>query len=133
MRRLIIVAAALLSACSSSTHTYVVETKDAASPVTSAVVSVCRRPEWSLDRLGSRFEGALRGGCEGSGHVRLSHADGTTTECHVGYVTTMDTTLAFVVEGRRCDVSSTSRTAEDAFARPTAGRGLTFAAWQGQA
>jgi len=102
MKRLIIASAALLSSCSPVTHTYVVETQKADSPVTSAEVSVCRQPMWWLERSGTRFAGANRKPCEGSGFIRLTHQDGTTTDCQVGYVTTLDQTLAYVVAGRSC-------------------------------
>lgn len=103
MKRLIIASAALLSGCSPVTHTYIVETQNADSPVVSAKVSVCRQSMWSLERSGTRFTGANRKRCEGSGLIRLTHQDGTATDCQVGYVTTMDQTLAFVVSGRSCE------------------------------
>lgn len=103
MKRLIITSAALLSGCSPVTHTYTVETHNADSPVVSAEVSVCRQPIWSLERSGTRFTGANRKRCEGSGFIRLTHQDGTTTDCQVGYVTTLDQTLAYVVGGRSCE------------------------------
>ena len=103
MKRLIIASAALLSGCSPVTHAYTVETQDAASPVVSATVSVCRQPIWSLEKSGTRFAGANRQRCEGSGFIRLTHQDGTTTECQVGYVTTMDETLSYKVSGRSCE------------------------------
>jgi uncharacterized lipoprotein YmbA len=103
MKRLIIASAALLSACSPVRHTYTVETQHAASSVVSARVSVCRQPTWSLEKSGARFAGAKRERCEGSGFIRLTHQDGTTTDCKVGYVTTMDQTLAYKVSGRSCE------------------------------
>lgn len=103
MKRLIIASAVLLSGCSPVTHTYAVETQNADSPVVSAEVSVCRQPIWSLERSRTRFTGANRKRCEGSGIIRLTHQDGTTTECQVGYVTTLDQTLAYVVAGRSCE------------------------------
>ena len=104
MKRLIIIAtAAVLSGCSPVTHTYAVETRHAESPVASAAVSVCRQPIWSLEQSGTRFTGANRQRCEGSGFIRLAHQDGTTTDCQVGYVTTMDQTLTYVVRGRSCE------------------------------
>lgn len=103
MQRLIFVAAALLSGCSPVTHTYVVETRRADSPVVSATVSVCGQPAWPLKRSGTRFVGAERSRCEGSGHIRLRHQDGTVTACPVGYVTAMDQTLPFTVKGRSCE------------------------------
>lgn len=102
-KRLIIASAALLSGCSPGTHTYTVETQNADSPVVSAEVSVCRQPMWSLERSGTRFAGANRKQCEGSGFIRLTHQDETTTDCQVGYVTTLDQTLAYVVAGRSCE------------------------------
>lgn len=103
MKRLIIASVALLSGCSTVTHTYTVETQDAESPVVSATVSVCRQPTWTLEKSGTRFAGINRKRCEGSGLIRLTHQDGTTTDCQVGYVTTMDQTLAYYVRGRSCE------------------------------
>ena len=103
MKRLMIASAALLSGCSPVTHSYTVETQLAENPVASAAVSVCRQPSWSLVRSGTRFTGSNRDRCEGSGFIRLTHQDGTTTDCQVGYVTTMDQTLAYVVSGRSCE------------------------------
>lgn len=106
MKSLLIAATALLSGCSPVTHTYVVEAQDADSPVAPATVSVCRQPAWSLDRSGTRFIGVNHKRCEGSGFIRLTHQDGTTTDCNVGYVTTMDQTFAYAVNGRSCELKA---------------------------
>lgn len=106
MKGFIIAVAALLPGCSSVTHAYVVEAQHADSPVASATVSVCRQPAWSLDRSGTRFIGINRKRCEGSGFIRLTHRDGTTTDCNVGYVTTMDQTFTYVVNGRSCELKA---------------------------
>lgn len=99
-----IAAAALLYGCSPVTHTFVVEAQSAANPVVTASVSVCLRPTWTLKRSGTRFTGVNRKRCEGSGFIRLTHQDGTTTDCKVGYVTTIDETFTYVVRGRSCDL-----------------------------
>lgn len=104
MKWLLVASGALLTACSSATYDYSVETAEAHSPVTTATVEVCREPAWRLERSGTRFEGRSTSPCEGSGVVRLTHLDGTITECPVGYVTTMDQGLAFVVRGQSCEL-----------------------------
>lgn len=118
MQRFVFVAAALLSGCSPVTHTYVVETRRADSPVTSATVSVCRQAPWTLERSGTRFAGTRSARCEGSGYIRLRHQDGTETTCPVGYVTTMDQTLPFTVKGRSCEPLPWA-TAPGAVSRPS--------------
>lgn len=100
----VILAASLLVGCSPVTHTFEVETKDAHSPVNSAVVSICDKPEQALERSGTRFSVTLTNRCEGSGYVRLSHAAGAITDCPVGYVTTLDERWSFVVRDRSCDL-----------------------------
>ena len=99
----------VLSSCSPVTHTYVVETQQADNPVVSAAVTVCRQPTWPLEKSGTLFAGANGARCEGSGFVRLSHQDGTTIDCPVGYVTTMDETFVFTVSGRSCELQPNAR------------------------
>jgi uncharacterized lipoprotein YmbA len=104
MKRLGLATAVLLCGCSSEANSYVVETEQAVSPVTSAMVSVCRQRAWALERSGTRFAGTRSANCEGSGFVRLTHQDGTTTDCPVGYVTVgAGQSFTYVVTGRACD------------------------------
>jgi uncharacterized protein YceK len=102
LRLVHIASALLLSGCSTVTHTYSVETKDAESEVVSATVSVCRQAPWALTKAGTRFFGANRKRCEGADFIRLMHRDGTTTDCPVGYVTTMDASFSYAVRERAC-------------------------------
>jgi hypothetical protein len=102
MKRFVAAVAVLLVGCSPIRHTFVVETANAESPVSSAMVSICDGPEVALERSGTRFSGIVANRCEGSGQVRLLHADGTTTICLVGYVTTIEDTWPFEVRGRSC-------------------------------
>lgn len=104
MKRLLVASAVLLSGCSPVTHTYAVDTRNADSPVVFAEVSVCRQPIWSLNRSGTHFNGVNRKRCEGSGFIRLTHQDGTTTDCQVGYVTTLGQTFSYVVSGHSCEL-----------------------------
>jgi hypothetical protein len=103
MKRLIITAAAVLSGCSPATHTYIVQTQNADSPIVFAAVSVCRQPTWLLEQSGTRFTGANRHPCEGVGFIRLTHQDGTMTDCQVGHVTITDQTFAYKISGRSCE------------------------------
>lgn len=105
MKRLGLATALVLCGCSSEMNTYAVETRDAASPVTSAAVSVCRQAAWKLERSGTRFTGTRSANCEGSGFIRMTHQDGTTTDCPVGYVTSgAGQTFAYVVSGGSCSI-----------------------------
>lgn len=104
MKWLVLSTAMLLSACSFATYSYTVETAEAHSPVRSASVDVCSQREWPLERSGTVFSGSSTDSCEGSGVIRLVHADGTITECRVGYVTTTNQSLAFAVRGRSCEL-----------------------------
>ena len=94
--------AALLSACSPVRNDFAVDVSNAGGAVTAAGVSLCGGPEQALGRSGKRFAGSVPINCEGSGYVRVSFADGTTVDCPVGYVTSLETRWDFVVRGRFC-------------------------------
>jgi hypothetical protein len=97
----------LLGACSDR-HNFVVDVANAEKPVSSAVVTICKAPPRRLKQAGNWFVGTVTVGCEGSGKVRLTHSDGSTTDCRVGYVTTWDDWWIFELRGRACEVDSIS-------------------------
>ena len=66
------------------------------------VVALCDEPEKTLNRSGNRFSGSVAFNCEGSGYARVRFADGTTVDCPVGYVTSLEERWDFVVRGLSC-------------------------------
>jgi len=97
----------LLSGCSPVRHSFTVDVADAAQ-VDRAVVSICGEPEVALEKNGNRFSGHIDNQCEGSGYVRVRYKDGTTTNCPVGYVTTIEDRWAFTASRRSCEQSATA-------------------------
>jgi hypothetical protein len=63
----------------------------------------------TLQRSGDNFAGTIAVTCEGSGYVRLQYVNGTTIDCPVGYVTSLEDRWDFVVRDRSC--TDTLRTA----------------------
>ena len=102
MKRSILAATALLSACSPVPHKFVVDVENAAVPVTSADVSICGEAAKPLHRSGTQFSGVVANRCEGEGNIRLKFADGTVADCPIGYVTTLEDQWKFKVRGRSC-------------------------------
>lgn len=100
-----ILSAVGLTACSGENHSIVVDVAEAGKPVSKAVVTLCEEPPKALERTGKWFVGRVIVGCEGSGNVRLTHNDGTTTDCPIGYVTSFDDWWMFEVQGSSCAVN----------------------------
>jgi hypothetical protein len=104
MKWFVVLGAVLLTACSEN-HSFVVDTAGADKPVATAVVTICKEPPKALQPSGKLFVGRVVSRCgEGEGRVRLTYADGTTTDCPIGYVTSFDDWWLMKVRGRSCTV-----------------------------
>ena len=102
MKWLIPCFAALLSGCSPTPHHFRVNVENADSQVATASVTLCGKPEGTLQRSGVNFTGTIAVNCEGSGYVRLQSVDGTTIDCPIGYVASSEDRWDFVVRNRSC-------------------------------
>lgn len=100
---LAVVTAAILLGCSSVTHDFTVDVKDAGSPVGGVQVSVCDRQPQALSRDGSFFRGTVTDRCEGQGFVRVSFADGSKVDCRIGYITTLSDRWSFKISDHSCE------------------------------
>jgi hypothetical protein len=93
----------LLGGCSDARNSFVVDVSAATTPVTVAAATLCDKPPVGLKRQGQWFVGSMAARCEGSGRIRLTHADGSITDCRIGYVTaSAEQWWTFELRGRTC-------------------------------
>lgn len=102
MKRWALLAAALLGACSSQPHNFVVDVSEAEKQVVRAAVIFCHGKAQQLERDGSFFQGRAIARCKRSGKLRLTYADGTRIDCPIGRVVTTDQWLGFHLQGNAC-------------------------------
>lgn len=102
MKRWALFVVSLLSACSSQPHNFVVDVSMAEKQVVRAEVIFCHGKPQQLERDGVFFQGRAIARCKRSGKLRLTYADGTTTDCSIGRVVAQDQWLGYELRGRSC-------------------------------